>query len=126
VAEFARRAVSVQVGHEAGPYRFEGFHGDSLISDLVVTQGWSQGDSREVDAAFDRLRKFQQWAADASFAPQTTTTANEIIPPGYQAVAGLTLRADRIQMKRESTWRLGEVKTTSACRRSIIVSRIWR
>jgi hypothetical protein len=93
VSSLLRHRVSI--GRETGPYRFEGFHGDSLVRDLVVTQGWSKGESRDTDDAFARLQKFQRWAADVSFAPITTAGASAVIPPGYESVAGLTLQADR-------------------------------
>jgi HK97 family phage major capsid protein len=90
--EYIRRRVQVT---EPGPYRFEGLNGDSLVRDLAQTSGYSAGDSKETDAAFDRLRKFQEWVADVQFAPQTLTTAGAIVPPGYQSVAPLTVTADR-------------------------------
>jgi hypothetical protein len=85
------------VTSEPGPYRFTGLQGESLVRDLATTSGWSAGESREVDAAFDRLRKFERWSQDTAalvFAPQTTSTASEVIPPGYRAALTIPLTAD--------------------------------
>lgn len=93
VSEYVRRRVVV--GAEPGPYSFQGFSGDSLVRDLAMTSGHSSGYSREVDDALDRLKKFKARVADVSFAPQTTTSASQIIPPGYRPVAPFTLEANR-------------------------------
>ena len=72
-------------------YRFDGGgDGHSIVRDAwnaVEAKGTQMGDD-----ATDRLRKFRQQSEDMSevmgsylrFAPQTTSTASQIIPPGYR------------------------------------------
>jgi hypothetical protein len=97
ISEFVRRKISV--GVEPGPYRFDGMRGPSLVRDLVTTYGGQAFNDREADEAHDRLHRFTRWAADGNlaplnFAPQTTTSASQIVPPGYRPDARW-LEADR-------------------------------
>lgn len=82
------RAARFQVTREAPVYSFNGL-GHSLVRDA-----WYAGREQDADA-IDRLRKYRQqsdemaklaaqYQASAQFAPQTTGTASEIIPPGYR------------------------------------------
>jgi len=71
-------------------YRFDGSGQHSLVKDAwkaINDKGTPAGDE-----ATDRIRKFRMQSADMTevmgsylrFAPQTTTTASQIIPPGYR------------------------------------------
>jgi HK97 family phage prohead protease/HK97 family phage major capsid protein len=70
---------------EPSVYQFNGA-GHSLVRDA-----WNAARNQD-DDAIDRLRKFRKQSEDVaalvksqiSFAPQTTTTAAQIIPPGYR------------------------------------------
>jgi hypothetical protein len=84
------------VGAEPSPYPFGGsISGPSFIRDLAATSGWSSGESVEIDTAMDRLRRFEMWSADVAFAPQTSSSASQIIPPGYRTVTEIALGTDR-------------------------------
>jgi hypothetical protein len=96
ISEYVRRRISV--GTDPPPYRFEGgLQGASFVRDLAMVQGWQSGENAEVDAAIDRLRRFQRWSQDnpIMFAPQTTTSASQIIPPGYRTPITIPMTADR-------------------------------
>lgn len=82
------RAARYTVTREAPVYSFNGL-GHSLVRDA-----WYAARERDDDAV-ERLRKYRkqteemaklaaQYQAGAHFAPQTTGTASEIIPPGYR------------------------------------------
>jgi len=71
-------------------YRFDGSGHHSLVKDAwkaINDKGTPAGDE-----ATDRIRKFRMQSEDMTevmgsylrFAPQTTTTASQIIPPGYR------------------------------------------
>jgi len=95
--EFIRRKVTV--GGEPPPYRFSAgtVRDASFVRDMAATAGWSTGENVEIDEAFDRLRKFQQWSEDnpINFAPQTTTTAAQVFPTGYRNAISIPMTADR-------------------------------
>lgn len=101
--EAAERGQSIsalirgRIGYEPAPYRFTGLMGESFIRDLAAVQGWRSGERVEIDAAMDRLRKFDRWSADhpLMFATQTTTTAAAIIPPGYRNAVSVAMTIDR-------------------------------
>ena len=91
VAEYARRALSpVRVTRDQSVYAFEG-HGPSMVKDAAVAAGWSVPDVERADAT-DRLRRF---ASQSEHFAVTTTSASEIIAPGYRTVAELAASADR-------------------------------
>lgn len=82
------RASRFTVTREAPVYSFNGL-GHSLVKDA-----WYAGREQDADA-IDRLRKYRkqqdemaklaaQFTAGQSFAPQSTSTASEVIPPGYR------------------------------------------
>lgn len=82
------RASRYQVTREAPVYAFNGL-GHSLVRDA-----WYAAREKD-DDAIERLRKYRkqteemaklatQFMATQAFAPQSTTTASEIIPPGYR------------------------------------------
>lgn len=79
------RAARFATLKEPSVYSFDG-RGDSLVRDA-----WNAARNQD-DEAIDRLRKFRKQSEDVatlvksslSFAPQTTTTAAQIIPPGYR------------------------------------------
>src|SRR5262249_31122371 len=83
------------VGAEPAPYRFRGLEGESFIRDLATASRFSAGENREVDDAVDRFRRFEQWSQDVAFASQTTSSASQIIPPGYKNAVEIALTADR-------------------------------
>jgi HK97 family phage prohead protease len=79
------RAARYQTLKEPSVYTFDG-RGDSLVRDA-----WAAARDRD-DEAIHRLRKFRAQSEDMAelvhhtlnFAPQTTTSAAAIIPPGYR------------------------------------------
>ncbi|NIJ10620.1 HK97 family phage prohead protease [Saccharomonospora amisosensis] len=77
------RAARYTVGREAPVYSFNGF-GNSLVRDA-----WYAAREQDSDAT-ERLRKYRAQMdemsklAAANFAPQSTTSASQIIPPGYR------------------------------------------
>lgn len=82
------RAARYTVTREAPIYTFNGL-GDSLVRDA-----WYAGRERDSDA-IERLRKYRvqqgemaklasQLMAAQAFTPQSTSSASEIIPPGYR------------------------------------------
>lgn len=79
------RAARYQTLKEPSVYSFDG-RGDSLVRDA-----WAAGRDHDEDA-IARLRKFRRQSEDMAdlvhhtlnFAPQTTSTAAQIIPPGYR------------------------------------------
>jgi HK97 family phage prohead protease len=81
------RAARYMVSREEPVYRFDGT-GDSLVRDA-----WYAATAKDEDAT-ERLRKFRkqteevgQLFADShylQFAPQTTTSAAAVVPPGYR------------------------------------------
>lgn len=79
------RAARFSVGTEPPVYRFNG-GGHSMVRDA-----WAAARDRDEDA-IDRLRRFRAQSEDMAavvsahlaFAPQTTTTAAAVIPPGYR------------------------------------------
>jgi hypothetical protein len=79
------RAARYATLKEPSVYTFDG-RGDSLVRDA-----WAASRNGDEDA-IHRLRKFRQQSEDMAevvrhqlhFAPQTTTTAAAIIPPGYR------------------------------------------
>jgi len=80
------RAARYTVTREEPIYRFDGT-GHSLIRDA-----WYAATAKD-DESIDRLRKYKRQTEEVatlvnqnmlSFAPQTTTTASQIIPPGYR------------------------------------------
>lgn len=77
------RAARYSVTREEPVYTFTG-GGHSLVKDA-----WSAARDHDEDA-IDRLRKFRKQSEEVTtlftqnFAPQTTTTAAGIIPPGYR------------------------------------------
>jgi HK97 family phage prohead protease len=84
----AVRASRFAVTREAPIYSFNGL-GHSLVRDA-----WYAARERE-DEAIERLRKYRQQTEEVAklaqsamfsqnFAPQTTSTASQIIPPGYR------------------------------------------
>jgi hypothetical protein len=82
----AVRASRFQVTREEPVYRFNGL-GHSLVRDA-----WYAAREHD-DDAIERLRKYRQQSEDMtklvseqlhSFAPQTTTTAAQVVPPGYR------------------------------------------
>lgn len=84
----AVRAARYTVTREAPIYTFNGL-GDSLVRDA-----WYAGRERDSDA-IERLRKYRvqqgemaklasQLMAAQAFTPQSTSSASEIIPPGYR------------------------------------------
>lgn len=99
VATFTRTALTQVVSEACPSYRFTGMAGASLIRDLATANGFSPAADRERDDASDRLARFSQWSRDvaqkATFAPQSTSTAGEIVPPGYRAAVEIALTADR-------------------------------
>jgi hypothetical protein len=96
VSEYTRRALRGRLGAEASPYRFTGFTGPSFISDLSLVQGWSSGESAEIDEAMERPWRSEKWSEDAvRFAAQSTTTASQIVPPGYRTAVSIAMTIDR-------------------------------
>lgn len=97
VSEYVRRRVVV--GAEPPPYRFSAgtIRDPSFVRDLAMVQGWKEGQSREVDEANERLRRFARWSEDnpIMFAPQTTTSASQIFPTGYRTAITIPMTADR-------------------------------
>jgi len=80
------RAARYTVTREEPVYRFDGT-GHSLVRDA-----WYAATAKD-DEAIDRLRKYKRQTEEVatlvnqnmlSFAPQTTTTASQVIPPGYR------------------------------------------
>jgi HK97 family phage prohead protease len=79
------RAARFSTLKEPPIYRFDG-SGHSLVRDA-----WSAARNEDPDA-LDRVRKFRAQSEDTAqlahslinFAPQTTSTASQIIPPGYR------------------------------------------
>lgn len=79
------RAARFGTLKEPAVYRFDGT-GPSLVRDA-----WNAGYNKDEEAE-DRLRKFRAQSVDVAtltnslikFAPQTTSTASQIIPPGYR------------------------------------------
>lgn len=80
------RASRYQVTREEPVYRFNGL-GHSLVRDA-----WYAAREHD-DDAIERLRKYRQQSEEmtklvseriVSFAPQTTSTASQVIPPGYR------------------------------------------
>jgi HK97 family phage prohead protease len=80
------KAARYTVTREEPVYRFDGT-GHSMVRDA-----WYAASQRE-DDAIERLRKYRRQTEEVatlvnqnflSFAPQTTTTASQIIPPGYR------------------------------------------
>jgi HK97 family phage prohead protease len=80
------RAARYAVTREEPIYHFDGT-GHSLVRDA-----WYAATMKD-DDAIDRLRKYKRQTEEVatlvnsnmlSFAPQTTTTASQIIPPGYR------------------------------------------
>ncbi|MDQ5815820.1 MAG: phage major capsid protein [Actinomycetota bacterium] len=80
------KAARYTVTREEPTYRFDGT-GHSLVRDA-----WYAASQKEEDA-IDRLRRYRRQTEEVatlvnqnflSFAPQTTTTASQIIPPGYR------------------------------------------
>jgi HK97 family phage prohead protease/HK97 family phage major capsid protein len=78
-------AARYSVTREASVYSFDG-RGESLVRDA-----WAAARNND-DEAIARLRKFRAQSEDMAelvhhtlnFAPQTTTTAGSLIPPGYR------------------------------------------
>jgi len=96
ISEFVRRRISV--GTEPSPYPFSGpAHGPSFVRDLANTAGWSQGDSSTVDEAYGRLHAFERWTQDYAlrFAPQTTTSASQVVQPEFRPATPIALGTDR-------------------------------
>jgi HK97 family phage prohead protease len=82
----AVKAARYTVTREEPVYRFDGT-GDSLVRDA-----WYASTAKDEDA-IARLRKYKRQTEEVatlvnqnmlSFAPQTTTTASQVIPPGYR------------------------------------------
>jgi HK97 family phage prohead protease len=82
------RAARYTVTREEPVYRFDG-SGDSMVRDA-----WSAATAHDEDAT-ERLRKYRRQTEEVAtlfhqslyglnFAPQTTTSASNIIPPGYR------------------------------------------
>jgi len=80
------RAARYTVTREEPVYRFDGT-GHSLVRDA-----WYAATAKD-DESIDRLRKYKKQTEEVatlvnqsmlSFAPQTTTTASQVIPPGYR------------------------------------------
>lgn len=80
------KAARYSVLREAPIYRFDG------TGECLVRDAWNSAHSHDEDAT-NRLRKYRQQTEEVSklaadhfigFAPQTTTTAANIIPPGYR------------------------------------------
>ena len=79
------RAARYSTLKEPPVYRFDG-SGHSLVRDA-----WASARSNDDDAT-DRIRRFRKQSEDMAevvhssihFAPQTTSTASQIIPPGYR------------------------------------------
>lgn len=79
------RATRFQVTREEPVYRFNGTGGHSIVRDA-----WYAAREHD-DDALERLRRFRvqteevvQLYESARFAPQTTSTASQIVPPGYR------------------------------------------
>lgn len=84
------RAARYSVIREEPVYRFDGL-GESIVRDswkAVVDRGTATG-----DAAAERINKFRRQVEEVAelagngllqFAPQSTSTASQIIPPGYR------------------------------------------
>jgi hypothetical protein len=84
------RAARYSVIREEPVYRFDG-NGDSLVRDAwraIHERGTASGDDAQ-----DRIRKYRSQSEDLAkltghygvgFAPQTTSTASQVIPPGYR------------------------------------------
>ena len=80
------KAARYTVTREEPVYRFDGT-GPSLVRDA-----WYAATAKD-DESIDRLRKYKKQTEEVatlvsqnmlSFAPQTTTTASQVIPPGYR------------------------------------------
>jgi HK97 family phage prohead protease len=79
------RAARFATLNEPPIYRFDG-SGHSIVRDA-----WAAGRDHDEDA-LERIRKFRKQSDDmakvvnsmVSFAPQTTSTASQVIPPGYR------------------------------------------
>lgn len=95
VSDVVRHALQLQVREPAPHYRFQGMTGHCLIRDMATVEGWGSTESAEADTAADRLRAFSNWSETVAFAPQSTSTASEIVPPGYRAAVTIPLTADR-------------------------------
>jgi phage head maturation protease len=80
------KAARYSVTREEPVYRFDG-SGESLVRDA-----WNSITAKD-ENAIERLRKFRQQTEDIvrlhqdgtlNFAPQSTSTASQVIPPGYR------------------------------------------
>ena len=80
------KAARYTVTREEPVYRFDGT-GPSLVRDA-----WYAATAKD-DESIDRIRKYKKQTEEVaklvqgnmlSFAPQTTTTASQVIPPGYR------------------------------------------
>jgi HK97 family phage major capsid protein len=83
---------SLWVTYEPPDYRFTGLSGPSFVRDLSLLR---DSGSKEAAEAKERLRRFERWSADVAFAPVTTTSASEILPPGYRQAVTIEMTADR-------------------------------
>jgi HK97 family phage major capsid protein len=98
VTTYIRRRITT--GFEPSDYRFgaDGIGGASIVRDLRTVAGQSEGSSSEVDQAHERLRRFSRWVEDnpipLGFTPQSTSTASQVVPPGYQDTGAFGLGAD--------------------------------
>lgn len=84
------RAARYSVTREEPVYRFDG-NGDSLVRDAwraVFEKGSNSGDE-----ALERIRKYRRQSEEMAqltndgfvqFTPQSTSTASQIVPPGYR------------------------------------------
>ena len=82
-----RRALT---GDNRTPYKFAG-DGPSLIRDAAAAMGLAVG----VDSTEARQRLSKYAAAAVEFATINTTTAADVVRPGYRTVTELVARADR-------------------------------
>lgn len=90
ISEVVRRSL-VRIGHESGPYSFSP-GGYSLVRDL-----WNFHRGNDHDGlARDRLHRFDAWNDDVvKFAQINTTSAADVLPPGYRVVTELVATSDR-------------------------------
>lgn len=90
---------TLRVAFEPPPYSMSGSYSDgpSFVKDLAAVKGKVTDPGFDKDAARGRLRMFSQWTQDlaAKFATVDTTTAADVIPPGYRALASILLDTDR-------------------------------
>lgn len=90
---------SLRVAFEPPPYSMSGSYSDgpSFVKDLAAVNSRMQDPNLDKDAARRRLKHFEQWTQDLAvkFATVTTTSASDIIPPGYRALASILLDTDR-------------------------------